>query len=115
MRTVATWDRGFEVWDYSVSYSRLLLRGLRDASPSRVDVLFSNVRLMHLLAQLERLQIDIVEGRSYERIKMPDSVKGNWYVINEGESYIFATHCEWHEDDGNFKSPSRFGPFPRTD
>jgi len=93
MRNVAIWEREFDVWDFSVSYSRLLLRSLHDSSPSRVDVLFSNVRMMHLSTQFERLRIDVAEGRSYGGIEFPDPVKGNWYVINEGQSYVFATHC----------------------
>jgi hypothetical protein len=48
MAGVATWESEFTVWDYSVSYSRLLLRSLQDSSPSRVDVLFSNVLFMHM-------------------------------------------------------------------
>ena len=115
VRNVATWERGFDVWDFSVSYSRLLLRSLQDSSPARVDVLFSNVRFMHLSTEFERMQIDTAEGRSFGGIEFPDSVKGDWYVINGGQSYVFATHCQWHEDDGNFKSPSKFGPFARTD
>jgi hypothetical protein len=115
MRNVATWEREFDVWDFSVSYSRLLLRSLQDSSPSRVDVLFSNVRLMHLSTQFERLRIDVAVDRSFAGMEFPDSVKGDWYVINGGQSYVFATHCQWHEDDGNFKSPSKFGPFARTD
>src|SRR5690349_5152231 len=104
MRNVVTWEREFEVWDYSASYSRLLLRSVRDLRPLRVDVLFSNVGFMHLSTQFQRLQIDVVEGRSFGGIEIPESVKGDWYVINGGRSCVFATHCQWHEDDGNFKS-----------
>lgn len=115
MQSIATWEREFKVWDYSVSYSRLLLRSLRDLGPARVDVLFSNVLFMHLPTSFRRLQIDLAEGRPSGVIEIPDASNGNWYVINGGESYVFATHCQWHEDDGNFKSPSRFGPFGRTE
>ncbi|GIE77455.1 hypothetical protein Aph02nite_34050 [Actinoplanes philippinensis] len=115
MTSIASWEREFEVWDFSVSYSRLLLRSLRDTSPTRVDVLFSNVRFMHLPTQLEQLRIDLVAGHSFGGVDIPNSVKGNWYAINGGQSYIFATHCQWHEDEGNFKSESQFGPFARTD
>jgi hypothetical protein len=115
MQNIATWEREFRVWDYSVSYSRLLLRSLRDLSPTRVDVLFTNVAFMHLSTNFQRLQVDMTEGRPSGVAEIPDSVVGNWYTINGGESYVFATHCQWHEDDGNFKSPSRFGPFARTE
>lgn len=115
MSNIANWAREFKVWHYSVSYSRLLLRSLRDSSPSRVDVLFSNVIFLHLPTNFPSLRIDLVEGRSFGGIEIPETVKGNWYSINGGESYVFATHCQWHEDDGNFKTPSRFGPFGKTE
>jgi len=115
VQDVATWERDFQVWAYSVSYSRLLLRSLQDPSPSRVDVLFSNVMFMHLPTSFPRLRIRMAEGRQFGGIDIPDSVKGNWYAINSDQSFVFAGHCQWHEDDGNFTSPSRFGPFRRTD
>jgi hypothetical protein len=115
MRHLATWEREFSLWDYSVSYSRLLLRSLRDASPSRVDILFSNVVFMHLPAGFQRMQIEMADGRHFAGVDMSGPAKGNWYVMNGGESFVFATHCQWHEDEGNFKSASRFGPFNRTE
>ncbi|MEU4243626.1 hypothetical protein [Actinoplanes sp. NPDC026619] len=115
MHEIASWEREFEVWDYSVSYSRLLLRSLQDESPSRVDVLFSNVAFLHLPTEFPSLRIGRAEGRSFGGVEIPDSVKGDWYTLNDGQAYVFATHCQWHEDDGNFKTPSKFGPFARTD
>lgn len=115
MRRLAGWERSFQVWDFSVSYSRLLLRSLRDSSPSRVDVLFSNVEFMHVPASFSQLRIDVADGRSFGGVEIPESVAGSWYVLNNGQSYIFASHCQWHEDEGNFRTASRFGPFARTD
>ena len=114
MRNIARWDRDFQVWAYSVSYSQLLLRSLGDESPARVDVLFSNVRLMHLVPEMSTLSIDMADGRSFRGFEMPQLAKGNWYVINDGESYVFATHCQWHEDEGSHGSPSHFGPLRGT-
>ncbi|MFJ6695464.1 hypothetical protein ACIQM4_05275 [Streptomyces sp. NPDC091272] len=115
METVAEWDRAFRVWHYSVSYRQLLLRSLTEESPSRVDVLFSNVRFLHGATEWEQLEISVDPDFRAPGSPAFHDVPGKWFVLNGGAGYLHATHCQWHEDDGNAMTPSRFGPLKRTD
>jgi hypothetical protein len=113
LQRIAQWDRPFRAWSYAVSYSRLLLRSVNtESGNTRIDVLFSNVEMMHLSPDMEHLTID--EGDFFEvssLIHQPSRrPRGKVFIINDGESYIFATHCQWHEDEGGPRSPSKFGP-----
>lgn len=116
MSGIARWDdRSFRIWHYSVSYRRLLLRSLRDDFPSRVDVLFSNVSYLCMPSDVDRLEIsEATDFVPPDHVDLKDA-PGRWYVLNGGVGYLHGTHCEWHEDDGNALTPSRFGPFRRTD
>jgi hypothetical protein len=111
---LASWDRPFQLWHYSVSYRRLLVRSVDGGPPERVDVLFSNVRFMHLTSLYEKFNISAPEGWAPPDGGVLMDQPGQWFVINGGQGYIHATHCQWHEDDGNAMSPSRFGPFRQT-
>ncbi len=115
MESVAKWQRAFRMWHYAVSYHQLLLRSLQDDPQSRIDVLFSNVHFLHMPAKCERLAIDVDEEFSPMGIEIPAGTPGKWFIVNEGEGFIYATHCQWHEDDGNAMTPSKFGPLKRTD
>ncbi|WP_284578154.1 hypothetical protein [Streptomyces sp. 2P-4] len=116
MGLVAAWDRPFRAWHFSVSYRQLLLRSLSDnISPARVDVLFSNVHFIQMPTEFARLEV--CEGEDYDppNVEIPTGTRGQWFTINAGEGYVFATHCQWHEDEGSALSPSHFGPLKRTD
>ncbi|MFJ9428151.1 hypothetical protein ACIRQY_00685 [Streptomyces sp. NPDC101490] len=116
MALVAAWDRVFRAWHFSVSYNRILLRSLsEETSPARVDVLFSNVYFLQIPTKFSRLEIRKGEGREPSRVEVPVGTRGEWFDINSGEGYVYATHCQWHEDEGNSMTPSRFGPLKRTD
>lgn len=116
MTLVAMWDRAFRAWHFSVSYNQLLLRSLSDdTSPARVDVLFSNVYFLHVPTTFARLEIHKGEGFDPPHVEIPVGTRGEWFTINTGEGYVHATHCQWHEDEGNAMTPSRFGPLKRTD
>lgn len=116
MALVAVWERPFRMWHFSVSFNSLLLRSLSDdASPARVDVLFSNVSFLSMPTTCPRLEIRTGERFELPRAEIPAGTRGEWFTINAGEGHIYATHCEWHEDEGNAMTPSRFGPLKRTD
>ncbi|MCX4674866.1 hypothetical protein OG413_05920 [Streptomyces sp. NBC_01433] len=116
MTLVAAWERPFRMWHFSVSFNSLLLRSLRDdASPARVDVLFSNVFFLQMPTTCSQLEIRTGEGIDAPKVEIPAGTRGQWYTINSGKGYLYATHCEWHEDEGTAMSPSRFGPLRRTD
>ena len=114
MEKVAEWDREFRIWHYTVSYSQLLLRSINvEGSETRIDVLFSNVSMMNLPSSLEHLRIDRLEpsdpqARAHEGVHQ--NRETSVYLLSGGEFYIYATHCEWHEDLGGTRTPSKFGP-----
>lgn len=115
MSVVAAWDRPFRIWHFSVSYNQLLFRSLSEYSPTRVDVLFSNVYFLHLTSRYERFEIRADEEFSPSDVEIPVGTRGKWFTVNGGAGYLYATHCQWHEDEGNAMTASRFGPFKRTD
>lgn len=116
MTLVAAWDRPFRMWHFSVSYNQLLLRSLSDdASPARVDVLFSNVSVLRLPTTLPRLEIHTDDEFAPPGVGVPAGTRGQWFTVDDGTWYVHATHCQWHEDEGNALTPSHFGPFRRTD
>ncbi|MFI5678789.1 hypothetical protein [Streptomyces cellulosae] len=124
MQRITQWDRPFQAWSYAVSHSRLLLRSVNtEGSNTRIDALLSNVEMMHLSPDMERLAIDEGDFSEVGSLTHQPShrPRGKVFIINDGESYISATHCQWHEDEGGPRSPSKFGPllgfpgYPETD
>ncbi|MBD3005596.1 MULTISPECIES: hypothetical protein [unclassified Streptomyces] len=114
MQRLVEWNRNFRLWHYTVSYSQLLLRSVNiEGTESRVDILFSNVNLMHVSNSFESLSIDrmeISEARDFLQLGTPLQNKGHIFLLNGGEFYVQGSHCEWHEDLGGPRTPSRFGP-----
>lgn len=115
MELVAEWDRPFRIWHYSVSYRQLLLRSLVESTPSRVDILFSNVRFLHVSTDFDRLEVCVDSEFLPPGPVDLDGMPGKWFVLNGGAGYLYGTHFQWHEDDGSALTPSRFGPLKRTD
>lgn len=115
---IPAWDREFQVWQYSVSHSVLLLRSAdSDRYGSRVDVLFPAVELMKLRPTYDSLRIDIATAEDQARIfgeAPPSFSHGSLFLLNGGEGYVWAADCQWHEDDGDYRTPSRFGPLRGT-
>lgn len=120
MPELVEWEREFQVWHYSVSHSTLLLRSVDvEGFETRIDVLFASVELMHLRPVFARLNIaeapeaergSVLGGNNSEM-----SLHGNLYVINDGEGYVLARRCTWHEDFGDHHAPSKFGPLRGTE
>ncbi|MBH5336702.1 hypothetical protein IHE55_18765 [Streptomyces pactum] len=118
MERIIEMHRNFHLWHYTASYSQLLLRSVDVTRyDTRIDVLFSNVELIHLEPDMERLSIDrltLAEAREL----LPDSHDpnhGSVFLVNDGQGYVHASHCRWHEDEGGPHSPSRFGPLRGTE
>lgn len=119
MHEIANWSRDFRVWHYSVSYSQLLLRSLdSEEFDTRIDVLFSNVQALHLPTSFDRLRIDQAdtpEARSFLQEDLAEIPNGHTFILNDSKYYVQATHCQWHEDKGGPRTPSKFGPFKGVD
>jgi hypothetical protein len=116
MKEIGSWNRKFQVWQYSVSHSFLLLRSYHAQKyDTRIDMLFSLVSLMKLRPSYEPFAIQ--EASEEEAIRFLAEQRpshGSLYLINGGEGYICATKCVWHEDEGNHRTPSHFGPMHGT-
>lgn len=115
-----SWPRRFRLWHYSVSYTQLLMRSLdAERDPRRIDILFSNVEWMQVAALYETMAIEELispDPRWSEMpLRRPSNEKRKVFLLNGGPDLVIATHCQWHEDDGDAHTPSRFGPLRRTD
>jgi hypothetical protein len=118
MLVSVSWERVFRAWHYSVSYSQLLFRSVdANKEPRRIDVLFSNVERMEVDSRYERFAVQELDAANVKwsqmRISMHRGAKP--FSINAGSGFVVATHCQWHQDDGDALSPSKFGPLPHTD
>jgi hypothetical protein len=106
------------MWDYSVSHSTLLLRSVGGGDvPSRIDVAFFGVRALHIRDEYASLSIEKATDVMAAGVLAVNSVPGEplaRYLINGGPDYILATNVAWEEDDGDHRSPSRFGPLRGT-
>jgi hypothetical protein len=115
LKELARWARTFQVWQYSVSHSNLLLRSYEpDVYDTRVDVFFGGVELVRLKPNYDELRI--FEGGADDRSSLLAGVPellnvGRLYVLNDPTFYVIARRCAWHEDRGNHHAPSKFGPF----
>ncbi|MCL6296973.1 hypothetical protein [Streptomyces kronopolitis] len=117
MKKINSWNRKFQVWQYSVSHSTLLLRSVNaERDNSRVDVLFPAVSLMHLKPSFGALEIHEADDDDLLKFlpESGDKHHGKLYLLNHGEAYVCAAQCVWNEDDGDHHSPSRFGPLRGT-
>lgn len=117
MERLAAWNREFRLWHYSVSYSQFLVRSVNiPGEETRIDVLFSNVRRILLSHEYEHLVIDrLDEGDAGFEVAAGCEDWENVFLVNGGPDFVVASHFKWHEDVGDARSPSKFGPFRRTD
>ncbi|MBX9393033.1 hypothetical protein K4749_05395 [Streptomyces sp. TRM72054] len=119
MEKVIEWEREFQVWQYSVSHSTLLLRSVNvEGFETRIDVLFTAVELMHLQPYCARLEISEATSEEKGEIlgdQLAAKIPGKLYLLNGGEGYVLARRCAWHEDLGDHHSPSKFGPLRGTE
>lgn len=119
MEQIATWSRKFQVWQYSVSHSVLLLRSFHPRLyETRIDVVFPAVELMHLQPSYSTLEITRLDGMEASKFLSHRDItpkRGTLFLLNQGEGYVQAAQCQWHEDHGNHHTPSHFGPMRGTE
>ncbi|WP_407566112.1 hypothetical protein [Streptomyces sp. 184] len=113
---IARWERDFKVWQYSQSWSRLLLRSEpRNEDDTRLEILFSNVIYMQIPTKLSELEVS--EG-SLSEVDLPLGVREEpgrpckVFRLNDGVGTVIATHCNWREDSEWVDAPTPFGPMP---
>lgn len=119
MLTIASWERDFQVWHYSVSYSVLLLRSFDpQLYETRIDIVFPAVELLHLKPSYQELHITKLDSNEISDFLRPHGVsprRGTLFLLNDGDGYVQAADCQWHEDNGDHHTPSRFGPLRGTE
>ncbi|MEU4392044.1 hypothetical protein [Kribbella sp. NPDC023855] len=102
-----------------MSYSQLLFRSIdASGSPKRIDLLFSNVEWTQIAVHYGNFSVEEIVAVTDPRVaefglRVP--VHGNIFLINGGPDHVTATHCQWHEDDGDVRSSSKFGPLRGMD
>ncbi len=110
-------DRVFQMWAYSVSMRRLLLRSNKnDTFDTRVDVLFQNVKAISLPTTMEGLTVATAGDAGVAEIAnktgiLPDDDKSFFELRTHGvRGYIIAGVVVEDEDHGEYFEPSRLWP-----
>jgi len=106
-------DRFFAIFSYALSHGLLLLRsGKTDAAPTRVDILFQDVRAMEIRAWFSGIEIREASPeilKNFASNPLPLLEPGNkMYQVSGGDwsGYILAGIMSTHEDDGGLFEPS---------
>ncbi len=114
MTELFTSPRHFQVWSYSVTKTRLLLRStLEGGERSRIDLYFGGVSRMLLRSAYDGLTV--VEAGPAERETFRDrygemAPGSELFLLEPGlASFVVAGVCQWHEDAGSHRDPSWFG------
>ncbi|MEU6508583.1 hypothetical protein [Streptomyces sp. NPDC046942] len=114
-------ERTFQVWHYTAAHGdRLLLRSPLGRDSPRIDLCVEGVRGL-LLKPLYRGLV-IREGTDEERERLESrygmSVPASAHLHVVGEDrmrgFVIGGPLLRHEDQGEFRDPSRFGPIPGT-
>ena len=114
MTTIYASQRTFQLFSYAVTHGQLLLRSCKTAiDPTRVDVLFREVRAMELRSWFEGIEIVEEENAAFlatrpsRPVPMFDKeirfyrLKGNGW-----EGFVVGGIVSYLEDDGDFFDPS---------
>lgn len=112
-------DRSFQVWAYSVSMARLLLRSTKSETfATRQDVLFQNVKALKLPTSLDGLVVAEAEPAESAKISVETgllpSADTTIFTVRAGafDGYVVAGVCVAAEDDGEYFEPSKLWPEP---
>ena len=112
-------ERVFQLWAFTVGMNRLLLRSTKSGSyPTRVDVLFQNVKAIKLPTQLDGLVVtEVGPGREAEIIEetglLPDEQTVFFEVASSGRTgFVVAGVVVEDEDEGEYFEPSKYWPGP---
>lgn len=110
-------DRRFQVWAYSVSMARLLLRSTKSETfATRQDVLFQNVKALKLPMVLDGLVVAEADSTESARVSAETGLLPSEdtviFAIRTGafEGYVVAGVCVAEEDGGEYFEPSRLWP-----
>jgi hypothetical protein len=106
-------DRNFRIWAYVVSLSQLLLRSVKtDDEPTRIDILFRNVKAINIRTNLQGISIrEEIDEEKVNQLLHGDMAYGEklrMFVIRSLNSvgYVIAGMVSFHEDSGEYNDPS---------
>ena len=105
--------RLFQLWRYTVSHSRLLLRSVKtEAAHSRIDLAFLNVDLVCLKATLNGVRIEEVHPSDISFPGLEIAVRGKAYRVTSGDfsGFVVAGAFAVAEDGREFFEPSMLLP-----
>lgn len=109
-------DRVFQMWSYSVSMSRLLLRSTKGESGDRIDVAFQNVQALRLPTLLEGLEVRIARDDESRRITDETGLlpsDDHTFFVLVGSNYfghVVAGVVTTSTDDREYYEPSAVWP-----
>lgn len=107
--TMFSSDRSFQFWRYAVSHNQLLLRSKKtEYLRTRIDILFKNVSLIHLLPTFRGLNILPCDKAEYPPWLHFEIGLQNLYLVESMDfrGYITAGSVSVHEDQGEYYEPS---------
>jgi hypothetical protein len=107
-------SRTFQIWSYTVSHGQLLLRSTKTpAQPTRIDVLFKDVTMMKLMAELHDLSIREVAAEDVGLdvgIRPGDDQRVFGLSSKNFGGFVVAGTVVVHEDDKEYYEPSAISP-----
>lgn len=110
-------DRTFQVWSYTVSMGRLLLRSTKnDQFKTRVDIAFQNVQALQLPTLLVGLLVEEAGPTQTSKIRIATGLSPNddrrFFSLETSTSagYVVASVMVSTEDSGEYYEPSRVWP-----
>ena len=107
--------RHFQLWAYSVSMARLLLRRTKSETfNTRYDILFQNVKALKLPTSFNGIIVEIAKPLEAEQILAEAGMLSfkKVFTIRSGilNCYVIAGACVTAEDAGEFFEPSCLWP-----
>ncbi|HEY4114599.1 MAG TPA: hypothetical protein VGM17_11130 [Rhizomicrobium sp.] len=94
-------DREFQLWKYTVSHRQLLLRNVKSpAEPTRIDLLFKDVKGLNLATILHGIRIDLQGDSSGKETYRIDSSNFSGFVLASAFAHL--------TDDREYNDPSGF-------
>ncbi|KOT34998.1 hypothetical protein ADK41_25610 [Streptomyces caelestis] len=114
-------DRTFTLWHYTAAHGdRLLLRAKAEADKPRIDLHVEGVRGFMLTPIHRGLTIRRATAGERQRVEAEFGVDvdeaATVHVIGARHmrGFVVGGPLRWHEDNGDFRDPSHFGPIPGT-
>lgn len=111
--------RDFQIWQYSVSHSQLLLRSVKgNKHKTRIDVLFKGVDLMHIPTHFSGFRISEIAKEEFQSLQLSLGLSDDFedrYFRVEGEGWkgvVVALAVFWVEEDAEHNEKSKLFDAP---